>query len=440
MKTLILNNGLVYVDGQLRKRSIFIRGHKITFIRESAFIPSKKENITILNCQSKWILPGLIDPHVHFRVPGAPHKEDWLTGSQAALAGGVTTVLDMPNTNPPTTTQERLEEKKTLVQKSCWINFGFHVGACSSNIETLHNMHSFASVKIYFGSSTGNLLFNNLDSLKKHIFKVKQPFAFHAEKESLIQENLKKGIDLNHYKAHGQIRNTKVAVSAVQEILKFFENSSSKLYFCHISTKQEFLAIQKAKKKQPIFCEITPHHLFLNETAYQKNHHFAKVNPPLRDESNRNFLYQALPKNKIDVVATDHAPHLKSEKKQPYTKAPSGVPGLETMLPLLLNEITKKHLTIQQVIQLTCENPASFFNIKNKGKIQPSYDADLTIILPHVQQTLGTEGFYTKCNWSPFQGQRVSGLIETTIVLGNIVYHKKRFFPTLGKAVEYENL
>ena len=439
MNTLILNHGIAYIDHSLKKRTIFIKGEKIVRITESPYKPSKNNHETVLDCQNQWILPGIIDPHVHFRTPGQEYKEDWDTASKAALAGGITTVLDMPNTNPPTTTQKQIQEKIAIAQKLSRVNFGFHIGASHNNFDELMNVQNAASIKIYFGSTTGNLLVNNHQYIKKIIQNTRIPLLFHAENELLIQNNLKKNLNFNHYQIHGIIRNQKVAFSAVQQILKLIQKSQIKAYFCHITTKKEFLKIKKAKKNQTIYCEITPHHLFCNENIYQKIGHFAKVNPPLRPEKDRLFLYHAFLNNEIDIIGTDHAPHLEQEKQQNYQKSPSGSPGLEIMLPLLLNEVHKKKLKIQYLVKKTSENPALFFLIKNKGKIKPYYDADLTLVNPNKKHTIEKNKLYTKCKWSLFDKKIVFGKIETTIILGKIAYHQEKFMPMLGKHIYYKN-
>ncbi len=426
---------MILLNGKLRKRNLLIEGKSTMGISETPY-----QDGNIIDCKGQWILPGAIDPHVHFRTPGGEHKEDWKTGSKAAVAGGITTVLDMPNTNPPTTTSERLNEKRKIAKANSLCNFGFYFGASINNLDEIEKINNIAAIKIYFGSTTGNLLVNDSHYLTDLIKKTRFPLAFHAENEALMKKNISKIKDLNKAGAriHGVIRDEEVARSAVEEIIALANDHNVKIYLCHVSTQREFELIERAKQSMDIYCEVTPHHLFLNEELLDRIGHFGKVNPPLRKEVDRKFLYNALIDGRIDTIGTDHAPHLKKEKMQEYLKAPSGLPGLETMLPLLLTEVYHGNLTIDRLAQLTGGNTAKFFSLKNKGSLAPGYDADIVVVNPDKSYSLTSERLYTKVGWNPFEGRTLYGEIDQTIVLGQLAYKRGRFFSVHGEEVKYD--
>ncbi len=434
MAKLILNNGLILLDNELKKRNLLIENKTIAGISETPY-----EGGNIINCSDQWVLPGAIDPHVHFRTPGGEHKEDWKTGSKAAVAGGITTVLDMPNTNPPTTTSERLNEKRKTANSNSLCNYGFYFGASINNLDEIEKINNIAAIKIYFGSTTGSLLVNDSHYLTELIKRTRFPLAFHAENEALMKKNISKLKDINKAgpRIHGVIRDEEVARSAVEEILALAKDHKVTIYLCHVSTQREFELIERAKQSMDIYCEVTPHHLFLNEELLDRIGHFGKVNPPLRKEKDRKFLYDALIHGKIDTIGTDHAPHLKKEKMQDYLKAPSGMPGLETMLPLLLTEVYHGNLAVGQLAQLTGGNAAKIFSLKNKGSLSPGFDGDLMIIHPNKSYSITSERLYTKVGWNPFEGQTLYGEVDQTIVLGQLAYKQGTFFDVHGEEVTY---
>jgi len=434
MKSLALINGKVYLDGRLQNKNLLIRGEKIAEIGESIY-----DSDMSLDCTGMWVLPGGIDPHVHFRTPGMEQKEDWVSGSKAAAKGGITTVLDMPNTNPSTTNKIRLAEKRAIAGRDSIINFGFHFGATDDNLEKIIEIQEVASIKVYFGSTTGNLLVNEESYLEKVIKGTKLPITFHAEDETLIRENREKvkRSNLAQWQLHGMIRNRDVAVSAVQKILKLMKPYDKKAYFCHISTRKEHELIKQAKENGDIYCEATPHHLLLNEEILESIGNFGKVNPPLRKEEDRKYLYQALVNGEIDTIGTDHAPHLKDEKKRDYDHSPSGIPGVETAIPLLLTEVINNRLSLPQFVKLTSQNAVHIFSIKDKGLIQPGYDADLMVIDPAKKDEIRGNKLITKVGWTPFEGAKIEGQVITTIVMGSIAFTNDKFLTTAGTEVNY---
>ncbi|MEK6808970.1 MAG: dihydroorotase family protein [Nanoarchaeota archaeon] len=425
--TLLKNATLVY-GNKLTKANILIEDRKIKMLS------IKEQNADkVIDIKNKLVLPGLIDAHVHFREPGLTHKEDFLTGSMSAVAGGITTILDMPNTLPPTTTISDLQEKRELAKKSI-VNYGFHFGAVENNLKEILRVKSIASIKAYMGESTGNLIINkSIESLFKTTNNI---ITLHAEDGQCLEENK----DKYPHKAefHHKIRDKKCAIKSVGYALEMAKKYNTNLHFAHITSKEEIELISDAKKsKVNVTCEVTPHHLFLNAKEEKRQGNFAKVNPPLREISDVNALWSALQNNKIDIIATDHAPHTIQEKEQDYDNAPSGVPGLETMLPLLFSAFNKNKISLGQIIRLTSNNPANIFKIKDRGEIKPGNYADLVVVDTKLTKVVNNDELFTKCKWSPFNRWRLKGWPVMTIVNGNLVYEGGSIIDIKGEEVRY---
>ncbi len=430
--TLTITNGHALLNGKLEKKNIIIEEGKIAEIG-SGIIGEK------IDASGKIILPGLIDIHVHLREPGLTNKEDFRTGTMAAAAGGVTTVLDMPNTKPATTTIKLLQEKRELAKGKAVVNYGFYIGATADNTEELRKARNTAGVKIYLGSSTGNLLVTDSNAIKK-IFNSGRTIVAHAENEAMMKENEARYKKENDAFIHAKIRNNEVEFTAVKDAIKVAESCSSlkRLHIAHVSAKESLEIIREAKKRLALSCEAAPHHLFLTSDELKRHGNFAKMNPTLRSKEDVNALWKAINDGTVDCIATDHAPHTKEEKEAGYWEAPSGVPGLETMLPLLLDAVNKKRLTLQQLARLTSENPARLLGIKNKGRIETGYDADIVIVDLNARKKVKNEELFTKCKWSPFNGWKLKGWPVTTIVGGNVVYDDGEMNNIKAKEVEFQ--
>ncbi len=393
--SLLIRNGKIHQNGNLVRKNIFIQKDKITKITSQEL----KADETI-NAKDKTIIPGLIDVHVHFREPGLTHKEDFLTGGMAAAAGGITTVLDMPNTLPPTTNLQRLEEKRRLARKSV-VNYGLHFGSTLDNISEIKKAKNIASVKVYMDYTTGDLKINNLNVLKK-IFSSGKIVSLHAENENVI-----KAIDLA-------------------------KEAKNDIYLCHTSSKEE---LHYAKRGKKVYVEVCPHHLFLTASHLNELQAFGEMKPGLKTKEDQRALWQGIHNGQVDTIATDHAPHTKEEKFS--VNYPFGVPGCETMLPLLLNTLNQRKIELKKIIQLCCENPAKIFKIKNKGFIKEGFDADLTIIDLDLEKEVKNNDLFTKCKWSPFNGWKLKGWPVTTIVNGNIIYNNGKINNVKAKEVLY---
>jgi len=432
--TLSIVNGKAMVNGKLEKLNLLIDEGKIIDITDN--ISSSNDKI---NAEGKIILPGLIDCHVHLREPGLTQKEDFHTGSMAAAAGGVTTVFEMPNTNPAVTTSEILREKKELARRKSMVNCRFYIGATQDNIEEIKKAEEIAGVKLYMGSSTGNMLVEDKEVIK-NVFSSNKIVVVHAEDEQLMKTNAEKYRKETNPVIHAKIRSNEVEAEAVKNAMDMISSSSNvkHVHFTHTSTKESMELLKKAKKNSSsISCDVTPHHLFLTYEELKKQGNFVKMNPALRSKEDVEALWNAIEDGTVDCIATDHAPHTKEEKEVGYWEAPSGVPGLETMLPLLLNAVNNGKIKLEKVVELTSTNPAKIFEIQNKGKIEKGYDADLVIVDMNLEKEVRNEEQFTKCKWSPFNGWKLKGWPVTTVVNGKIVYTEGKIIGSGGREVEF---
>ncbi|MEK9165721.1 MAG: dihydroorotase [Patescibacteria group bacterium] len=435
--TLLIKNAQL-VSGQIV--NIFIKEDLIYDISQKTPIADQ-----IIEADGNLAMPGIIDPHVHFRVPGAGYKEDWETGSKAAAAGGITTVLDMPNNQPPTISQKDLERKGQLIRDRSYVNYGLYIGATETNLEELKSAQNIVGIKVYLGSTTGNLLVRDYNIVEKILRECDQLVAFHSEDEECILQNAKcpsnnaAGRQMSNVKdipeLHSQMRPEECAIESTQKIINIVKKTKKQAYICHVSSQKELELIHQAKKSgQTIYAEATPHHLFLNTETASKLNNFAKVNPPLRSEKTQRAMQSAL--NLIDIIGTDHAPHTEEEKSRFYHQAPSGMPGLETSLPLMLNFYYQGKIGLDKIVELMCRNPAKIFNIKKRGDIEPGFFADLTIVDLHLTKQVENSKLYTKCKWSPFAGRRLRGWPIITLVNGQVVFQKNKIIGSpMGREV-----
>ncbi|MCH7902467.1 dihydroorotase [archaeon] len=417
---LALNNGKAFIRGKLVKTNLLIENKKIKTISKK-----KQKALNEIDCKGKIILPGAIDVHVHFRVPGAEYKEDWFSGSLAALHGGVTTVMDMPNTKPATTTVKLLEAKRKLIEKESFCNFDCYMAATNTNLKEIAKA-KIKGVKVYYGSTTGNILFNRKEKLVE-LMKLAKKKGFmvvvHAEDEDEMKENMKKYRKNNNPSIHPKIRTEEAEVKAINSVLEMQRKIGNKIHIAHISSAKGLELVKKAKKRKfgnNVTCEATPHHLFLDSGSYKKLKNLVKCNPSIKSSKNKKALFNGLKNKAIDIVATDHAPHSLKEKKQGYWKAPAGIPGIETSIPLLLDCVAKKKISLKRVVNAVSEKPAELFDWKKKGFIKKGFDADLIIVDMNRSFKVENKRLFTKAKYSPWNGQRLKGVIETTIVGGQV--------------------
>jgi dihydroorotase len=367
------------------------------------------------------VFPGLIDPHVHFRTPGMEHKEDWRTAARAALHGGYTTVFDMPNTLPPTVTEALLQDKKALVEAQLadvGIPLRFYFGADKQHLSEIHKVRgAVVGIKVFMGCSTGNLVIDDDESLHA-VFAIAAAqdmlIAVHAEDEDMIKARKREFANQAcQYQDHSRIRDVDVAARAVEKAIALSRIYGTRLYLLHVSSKDEIALVRQAKKEGlPVFAETTPHHLFFNETAYARLQGKAVVNPPLRSEENRLALWEALRDGTIDTVGSDHAPHLESEKALPYGQCPSGMPGIETTLPLLLTAQQDGLISLERILSLTSAKPREIFGL-------PDNEDKVLVDLEQVRKVEASQ-LKTKCGWSSFAGMALRGWPRYVVLRGGV--------------------
>jgi dihydroorotase len=374
----------------------------------------------VIDAQELTVFPGLIDPHVHFRVPGLDYKEDWKTAAAAAIAGGYTTVFDMPNTLPPTITKELLIEKKALIDQQLKeigipLRYQLFFGADKSHLDQIPLVKgAVVGIKVFMGCSTGNLVIDDDESLHA-VFSLAATnnmlVAVHAEDEQLMHERKALFKNSPDYQIHSRIRNVDVACRAVEKAIQLSKLYGTKLYILHASTREELALVKQAKQeKLTVFAETTPHHLFLNERAYETLGGKAVVNPPLRTEEHQAALFEAIHEGIIDTIGSDHAPHTETEKAKPYGECPSGMPGIETTLALLLNAYHGNLLTLNEIVSLTSTRARDIFQLP--------INQDIVLVNLNKSMQVSKENLKTKCGWSPFVGSILRGWPEYTILNG----------------------
>jgi dihydroorotase len=367
------------------------------------------------------ILPGVIDSQVHFREPGLEHKEDLASGSRAAVLGGVTAVFEMPNTKPATTTAEALTDKVVRARNRMHCDFAFFVGATKQNIDelpTLERLEGSAGIKIFAGSSTGDLLVDDEDSLSRILGKISRRASFHSESEMRLQERagVKRAGDVS---SHSEWRDAEAALASTEMLLRLARQAGKRIHILHVSTAAEMQLL--ALNKDIATVEVTPQHLTLiAREAYASIGSRAQMNPPLRDKSHQDVLWWGLDQGVVDVLGSDHAPHTLEEKEAAYPASPSGMPGVQTLVPVMLDHVNKGRLTLARFVDLTSAGPQRIFGIAGKGRIAVGYDADLTIVDLKLQKTITDDWIASKCGWTPFAGRNVQGWPVGTILRGNI--------------------
>ncbi|WP_445632890.1 dihydroorotase [Nostoc sp. DSM 114161] len=378
---------------------------------------------TEIDAQGLTLLPGVIDPQVHFREPGLEHKEDLFTASCACAKGGVTSFLEMPNTRPLTTTQQALDDKLERASQKCLVNYGFFVGATAENLPDLLLAKPTPGIKIFMGSMHGQLLVDGETALEAIFAKGSRLIAVHAEDQARINERRQEFANIHDVAVHSQIQDNQAALLATQLALKLSKKYQRRLHILHLSTADEAELLREDKPSW-VTAEVTPQHLLLNTNAYAQIGTLAQMNPPLRSPHDNEVLWQALRDGVIDFIATDHAPHTLEEKAQEYPNTPSGMPGVETSLALMLTAAMEGKCTVPQVVNWMSKAVAVAYGIPNKGAIAPGYDADLVLVDLNTYRPVRREELLTKCGWSPFEGWNLTGWAVTTIVGGEIVYEK----------------
>ena len=430
MSSYLLKNGTVVNEGSSKEYDVLIRKNRIEKIGKNL----SDDSATIIDLAGKYIMPGCIDDQVHFREPGLTHKGNIYSESRAAVAGGITSFMEMPNTSPNATTQELLEDKYQIAKTHSIANYSFFMGATNDNLDEVlkTDASKVCGVKVFMGSSTGNMLVDNEKTLAGLFSNVPMLIATHCEDEQTVRKNLadaklKYGTEIP-IELHPVIRNEEACYLSSSLAVHLAERHGARLHVLHISTAKEteLFNNQLSLKDKKITAEACVHHLWFSEEDYASKGTFIKWNPAVKAISDREGIWKALLDNRIDVVATDHAPHTIEEKKNNYLNAPSGGPLVQHALISMMEHVKKGKITIERVVEKMAHNPAILFRIKERGFIREGYYADIVVVDPSRSYLVQQSNILYKCGWSPFEGYTFSSSINKTFVNGEIVYENNK--------------
>ncbi len=426
--TLIKNANIVN-EGKIFSGDVLIEGDYIKEINDS--ISAKSSNINIIDAEGKYLIPGVIDDQVHFREPGLTHKATIESESKAAIAGGITSFIEMPNTIPQTTTIEKLNEKFEIAAKTSFANYSFMFGGTNDNLEEILKVDpkQVAALKLFLGSSTGNMLVDDPEVLEEIFSKTNLLIAVHCEDETTIKTNFEKfkkeyGDDIP-IKFHPIIRSEEACYISSSKAIELAKKTGARLHVFHLSTGKEtaLFTNKMPLKDKKITAEVCIHHLWFTDKDYDKKGTLIKWNPAVKTAKDRDQLWKALLDDRIDVIATDHAPHTLDEKTNVYTKAPSGGPLVQHALPAMLEMSNKGKISLEKVVEKMCHNPAILFQIEKRGYIKEGYFADLVLVDLISPWTVNKQNILYKCKWSPFEGTTFKSRITHTFVNGSLVYN-----------------
>jgi dihydroorotase len=432
---LILKGGVVVNQDGEGERDIAISGGRIAAIGEL----SRAAAGEIIDCRGLHILPGVIDTQVHFREPGGTHKEDLESGSRSAVIGGVTAVFEMPNTTPLTVSGEALADKIQRGHHRMHCDFAFFIGGTRENVSELpefERLPGCAGVKVFIGSSTGSLLVEDDEGLRAILGVIRRRASFHAEDEFRLRErkDLRKEGDP---RTHPLWRDEIAALTATERLIRIARETGARVHVLHVSTAQEMVFLEDHKDVASV--EVTPHHLTLAAPeCYEKLGTRAQMNPPVRDASHRAALWQGLAQGVVDVLGSDHAPHTREEKAKPYPASPSGMPGVQTLVPVMLDHVNAGRLSLARFVDLTSAGPARLFGIACKGRIAAGYDADFTIVDLKRRETITDAWTASRAGWTPYDGMRVTGWPVGTIIRGRrVMWEGTLATPAQGEALRF---
>ncbi|MCP9198746.1 dihydroorotase [Gramella sp. GC03-9] len=435
MKKVLIKNAKIVNEGKIQEGDVFIEDGIITEISDS--ISAKSPDVNIFDAEGTYLLPGLIDDQVHFREPGLTHKENIETGSRAAVAGGITSFIEMPNTLPQTTTMEMFEEKLRIASETSYANYSFMFGGTNDNLSDIENIDPkiVPALKLFLGSSTGNMLVDD-EKVLEQIFK-KSPvlIAAHCEDEDTIKKNLQECIDRYGddipIELHPKIRSEEACYKSSSKAVALAKKTGARLHVFHVSTAKELSLFTNKKplKEKKITAEVCIHHLWFNDSDYAKKGTYIKWNPAVKTKKDQEGLLQGLLDDHLDVLATDHAPHTKEEKKNVYTKAPSGGPLVQHALPALLQMYHQGKISLEKIVEKACHNPAILFDIEKRGFIKEGYKADLVLVDLNSPWAVQTDNIFSKCKWSPFEGTTFKSRVTHTFVNGKLVYKNFKHQP-----------
>ena len=417
----LIRGAAVVLPRETARTPVLIEGGRIV----SVGAPAHTRADEVVEADGLHLMPGVIDDQVHFRDPGLTHKEDLRTGSRACAAGGVTSFLEMPNTEPQTVTVEALEAKLALGARRAVVNYGFYIGATTENVAELRRASRTPGIKIFIGSSTGNMLVDDQERLEEIFAETTLPITAHCEDESTVRANraaLRPPLTVHD---HSRIRDHRAAVTATLRAIDLARRHRHRFHVLHVSTAEE-VDILARQRDGLITAEACPHHLFLEATDYGRLGTLAQMNPSLKTAEDRAALWRGLHEGAIQIIATDHAPHTLEEKAAPYPASPAGVPSVEVVLPLMLNEVNRGRCTLQDLAAWMCDRPARIWDIVGKGRIEEGYDADLVLVDMAAERAVRNAEQRTKCGWSPWDGTVLRGWPVRTWVGGRTVFAEGR--------------
>ena len=433
MKTLIKNAQIVN-EGKIFKADVLIEYDLIAKISSTI----SEENVDkIIDAENSFLIPGVIDDQVHFREPGLTHKGDIESESKAAIAGGVTSFIEQPNTVPNAVTQELLEEKYKIASEKSYANYSFSMGGTNDNLEEVlkTNPKNVAAVKLFLGSSTGNMLVDNPEILEEIFSQVKMPICVHCEDEATIRKNTEiykeqYGEDIP-VKFHHLIRSEEACYLSSSKAVELAKKTGARLHIYHLSTAKEMELFRNdiPLKDKKITAEVCVHHLHFTNEDYETKGSLIKWNPAVKTETDKNGLWEALLDDRIDIIATDHAPHTLEEKSNKYLKCPSGAPLVQYSLSVMFEYFKKGKITLEKIVEKMCHNPAILFEIEKRGYVKEGYKADLVLINPNAEITVSTENIFSKCGWSPLENETFHSEITHTFVNGFLAYENGKVSP-----------
>ena len=445
MNRILIKNAKIVNEGSVFEGDVLIEDDFIVEIAES--ISAKSTSTKIIDAEGNYLIPGMIDDQVHFREPGLTHKGDIASESRAAVAGGITSFIEQPNTIPNAVTQDILEEKYQIAAKTSYANYSFMLGGTNDNLEEIlkTNPKNVAGLKLFLGSSTGDMLVDSSAALEQIFSNTKLLIAVHSEDETTVKENLEKfkaiyGDEIP-VKFHPEIRSVDACYKSTAKIVDLAKRTGARLHIFHISTAKEleFFSNNVPLAEKKITAEVCIHHLWFSDTDYETKGNLIKWNPAVKTSADREALWEALLDGRIDVIATDHAPHTLEEKKQNYLKAPSGGPLVQHALVALFEAYHQGKISIEKIVEKTAHNPAILFQIEKRGFIKVGYYADLVIVNLGSPWTVKRENILYKCGWSPFEGFTFKSQITHTLVNGHLVYSNLKVNDIrVGKRLEFD--
>lgn len=445
LKSTLIRNATVVNEGKSVICDVLIEGEIIKEIGENIeFFPL---NTKIIDARGKLLIPGIIDDQVHFREPGLTHKATIASESRAAVAGGITSFIEMPNTVPPATTQVLLEDKFKTAKNTSYANYSFMIGGTNDNLEELlkTDPKKVAAIKLFLGSSTGNMLVDDEEVLEKIFSSTKLLIAVHCEDETTVKNNLDKqksvfGDNIPIH-LHPVIRSAEACYKSSSKAIALAKKTGARLHVFHLSTaiETDLFSNKIPLKEKMITSEVCVHHLWFDDRDYKEKGTYIKWNPAIKSKNDKAGLWKALLDDRIDVIATDHAPHTDEEKSQVYTKAPSGGPLVQHGLLAMMASVKKGKISMEKLVEKMCHNPAVLFRIKKRGFVKKGYYADLVLIDPEASQTVSKENILYKCGWSPFEGTTFHSSVTHTFVNGHLIYHRGAFNDKVkGKRLQFQ--